>query len=86
MLQVKGIPQGGLAWSVGKLFFNHLNMPCVEVSEDAYANEEEKPLNENITGKKTAKTVEHEDYKKPLITDVTTKVQEIENIDANDKM
>ena len=57
-------------------------MPCVEISEDADANKEEKPLNENITGKKPAKIVEHEDYKKTLITDVATKVQEIENIDA----
>ena len=86
MVQVKGIPQGGFALSVRKLFFNRLNMPCVEVSEDADPNEEEKPLNEKITGKKTAKIVEHEDYKKTVITDAATKVQEIKNIGANDKM
>ena len=83
---MKGIPQGGLAWSVGKLFFNRLNMPCVEVSEDADPNEEEKPLNKKITGKKTAKIVEHEDYKKTVITDAATKVQNMKNIDAKGKM
>ena len=83
---MKGIPQGGLAWSVGKLFFNRLNMPCVEVSEDADPNEEEKPLNKKITRKKRAKIVEHEDHKKTVITDAATKVQKIKNIDRKDKM
>ena len=83
---MKGIPHGGLAWSVGKLFSNRLNMPCVEVSEDADPNEEEKPLNKKITRKKRAKIVEHEDHKKTVITDAATKVQKIKNIDRKDKM
>ena len=83
---MKGIPQGGLAWSVGKLFFNRLSMSCVKVSKDADPNEEEKPLNEKITRKKTAKIVENKHYKKTIITDAKTQVQEIKNIDENDKM
>ena len=61
-------------------------MPCVELSEDADSNKEEKSLSEKITSKKTAKIVEHEDYKKTVITDVATKVQKIKNIDAKGKM
>ena len=53
---------------------------------NADPNKEEKHFNENITGKKPAKIVEHEDYKKTVITDAATKVQEIKNIDTNDKM
>ena len=70
---MKGIPQGGIAWTVGKIFVNRLSMPCVEISEDADPKEEENPLNEKRTGKKTAKIVEHEDYKKTIITDAATK-------------
>ena len=78
--------QGGIAFTVGKVFFNVLNTPCVQISEDADPNEEEKPLNEKITGKKKAKIVEQKDYKKTVITDAANKVQEIKSIDANDKM
>ena len=83
---MKGIPQGGLAWSVGKLFFNRLNMPCVEISDDADPDEEEKPLNAKITGKKTAKIVDHEDYKKSIIMSAAVKEQKIKNAESNDKM
>ena len=71
---------------LGKLFFNFLKMPCVKVSKNADPSEEEKPLNKRITGKKTAKIVEHKRYKKTIITDAETKLQEIKNIDKNDKM
>ena len=83
---MKGIPQGGLAWTVGKLFFNRLNMPCVELADDADPDEDEMPLNAKITGKKTAKIVDHKDYKKAVIMNAKVKVRKITSIESNDKM
>lgn len=65
---MKGIPQGGLSWIVGKLFFNSLKMPCVELSKDADPNEEEKPIDEETTVKKTAKIRKAKHYKKFVIS------------------
>ena len=66
---MKGFPQGALAWTVGKLFFNRLKTPCVELSKDADPNEEEKPIDEEITAKKTAKMRKAKHYKKFVISD-----------------
>ena len=66
---MKGIPQGGLAWTVGKLFFNGLKMPCVQLSKDADPNEAEKPIDAVTTVKKTAKMWKAKRYKKFVIPD-----------------
>ena len=61
-------------------------MPCVELADDADPDEDEKPLNAKITGKKTAKIVDHKDYKKAVIINAEVKVQKIKSIESNDKM
>ena len=61
-------------------------MPCVELADDADPDEDEMPLNAKITGKKTAKIVDHKDYKKAVIMNAEVKVRKIKSIESNDKM
>ena len=61
-------------------------MPCVELADDADPDEDEMPLNAKITGKKTAKIVDHKDYKKAVIMNAKVKVRKIKSIESNDKM